>query len=148
MQQFDTRLERIARIKLEPLVALAVALCLHSPHAHAHHSFAAVFTTQRPIVMTGTVTEVEWANPHCHVQVMVKNVDGSQEPWTFEFGAPMALHKAGMQRDMLPAGQIVTITGYAAKDDSKLGWVSKFAFPDGRVIRITPDSGSGAPPPA
>ena len=131
-------------------LALAAAACgawMVAVPALAHHSFAAVFTLQKPIVMTGTVTDVEWANPHCHAQVLVTLPDGKQQPWTFEFGAPMALHKAGMTRAMLPTGQKVTITGYAAKDDTNLGWVSKFEFPDGRVIRITPDSSSGAPPP-
>lgn len=79
--------------------------------------------------------------------MLVRNTDGSENPRTFEFGVPMALHKAGMKRSMLPPGQMVTITGYAAKDNTKLGWVSKFHFPAGRIIRISPDSGSGAPPP-
>lgn len=137
----------MARLSLRHglLAAVLIGASAWTSSAMGHHSFAAVFTLQKPITMSGTITEVEWANPHCHAQVLVTSADGKQTPWTFEFGAPMALHKAGMTRSMLPAGQKVTITGYAAKDNTNLGWVSKFEFPDGRVIRITPDT-VDAPP--
>jgi hypothetical protein len=64
---------------------------------------------------------------------------GKVQHWNFEFGAPVGLRKAGMRQDMLQVGQPMTITGYAAKDGTNLGWISKFTFPDGRVIKVTGD---------
>jgi hypothetical protein len=138
------------RVSLGKLLIFAVAgaLLLAAP-ARAHHSFASEFSLEKPITMTGTVTKLDWINPHCYLELDAKDAQGSvTEHWRFEFGAPVALKKAGLRQEALAPGQTVTINGYAAKDRSKLGWVSKFTLSDGRVILITPDTNSGAPNPA
>ena len=113
----------------------------------AHHSFASEFSVKKPISMTGTITKLDWINPHCYLELDAKDERGNvQQHWRLEFGAPMALRRAGMKQDMLTPGQTVTITGYAAKEDIKLGWVNKFIFPDGRVIQMTPDSNDATNP--
>jgi len=133
-------------MKMAVIVAACCAILSTAASTFAHHSFASEFSLNKPILMTGTVTKLDWINPHCYVQLDIKDQSGNVDHWNFEFGAPVGLKRAGMRQDMLAPGQVVTITGYAAKDNSKLGWVSKFTFPDGREIRITPDA-KDAPPP-
>jgi hypothetical protein len=134
-------------VKLSIVIAACCAILVAAVPVQAHHSFASEFSLDKPITMTGTVTKLDWINPHCYVQLDIKDDSGNVDHWNFEFGAPVGLRRAGMRQEMLAPGQVVTITGYAAKDRSKLGWVSKFTFPDGRVIRVTPDS-KDAPNPA
>jgi Family of unknown function (DUF6152) len=126
---------------------LLAAILLMSAPAFAHHSFASEFDLGKPITMTGTVTKVDWINPHCYMEMDVKDASGNVQHWNYEFGAPVGLRRAGMRQDMLQIGQPMTIDGYAAKDGTNLGWVSKFTFPDGRVIRVTGDA-KDAPPAA
>src|ERR1700722_15171179 len=133
------------KVRLALVMATICAGLMAPTRASAHHSFASEFSLEKPITMTGTVTKLDWINPHCYVQLDIKDSDGNLDHWNFEFGAPVGLRKAGMRQEMLAPGQVVTITGYAAKDRSKLGWVSKFTFPDGRVIRVTPETWSDAP---
>lgn len=128
------------RVRLPTIAFAACAILSSGVPAFAHHSFASEFSLNKPITMTGTVTKLDWINPHCYLELDAKDQSGNVEHWQFEFGAPVGLRRAGMRQDMLAPGQVVTITGYAAKDNSKLGWVSKFTFPDGRVITITPDA--------
>jgi hypothetical protein len=127
-------------VKVKVSLVAVVAVLLSAMPISAHHSFAAEFSMDKPIEMTGTVTKLSWINPHCYVELDVKDASGSVQHWNFEFGAPMALKKAGMRESMLPIGQQVTIDGYAGKDRSNLGWVKRFTFPDGRVIRISRDN--------
>jgi hypothetical protein len=135
------------RINRAMLATVFFAFLLTSVSTPAHHSFASEFSLKNPINMTGTVTKLDWVNPHCYMQLDIKDANGNVDHWNFEFGAPVGLRRAGMRQDMLAPGQVVTITGYAAKDNSKLGWVSKFTFPDGRVITITPDAKDAPPNP-
>jgi hypothetical protein len=135
------------RIKLALIVAACLSVFSMALSTSAHHSFASEFSLKKPIMMTGTVTNLDWVNPHCYMQLDVKDDSGNVDRWKFEFGAPVGLRRAGMRQDMLAPGQVVTINGYAAKDNTKLGWVSKFTFPDGRVITITPDAKDAPPNP-
>ena len=114
--------------------------------AFAHHSFSSEFDINKPITVQGTVTKVEWINPHCYLDLEEKSADGQVQRWKFEFGAPVALRRAGMKREMLPVGQTVTLGGYASKDGTKLGWIKKFTFPDGREIQITIDNADAPNP--
>jgi hypothetical protein len=131
-------LERTARMKINRILLVA-ALAPIAPLL-AHHSFASEFDVNKPITIQGTITKVEWINPHCYLDLEEKTKDGQIQHWKFEFGAPVALRKAGMKREMLPVGQAVTLSGYDSKDGSKLGWIKKFTFPDGRQIQITIDN--------
>lgn len=133
--------------KWQQTFLIAFAVVLASGAAFAHHSFASEFDLNKPITMTGTITKVDWINPHCYMEMDVKDANGNVQHWNYEFGAPVGLRRAGMRQDMLQIGQPMTITGYAAKDGTNLGWVSKFTFPDGRVIHVTADA-KDAPPAA
>ena len=85
----------------------------------AHHSFAAEYDADKPIKLTGTVTKVEWTNPHCFFYVDVKNeASGKTENWGFEMGNPNALLRLGWTRNSLKQGDTVTVEGSRARDGS------------------------------
>ena len=98
--------------------ALALSTAFAAPLS-AHHSFAAQFDGSKPITLQGTVTKVEWRNPHIWVYLDVKNSDGSVTAWQCEGGAPNALTRQGWSRQDLESGEPLTILGYLAKDGSK-----------------------------
>jgi hypothetical protein len=85
----------------------------------AHHSFAAEYDADKPIKVTGTVTKIEWTNPHCFFYVDVKNeATGKTENWGFEMGNPNALLRLGWTRNSLKQGDKVTVEGSKARDGS------------------------------
>jgi hypothetical protein len=101
---------------------LATVLCLAvsaaSAQVLAHHSFAAEFDATRPITVTGTVTKVEWANPHTWFFVDVKDADGTVVNWGFELAGPAQLLRLGWKRDSMKVGDVVTVQASRARDGS------------------------------
>jgi len=87
----------------------------------AHHSFAAEFDANSPIELTGTVTKVEWANPHTFFYIDVTTAKGDVENWALEMGSPNGLMRRGWTRDSMKIGDIVMVTGSRAKDGSTKG---------------------------
>jgi len=99
---------------------IATGLVLTGGRVAAHHSFAAEFDSEKPITLTGTVTKVEWTNPHVWVYLNVKDKDtGAVTNWGFEMGPPHGLQRRGWRRDTLKIGEEVTIVGSMAKNGSK-----------------------------
>jgi len=101
------------------LCVAASALAAHS--TAAHHSFAAEFDANAPIELTGTVTKVEWANPHTYFYMDVTSPSGEIENWALEMGSPNGLMRRGWTRDSMKIGDVVTVTGSRAKDGSPKG---------------------------
>jgi len=126
-------------------LATCVLAFLAAP-AFAHHAFEAEFSDQKPITISGVITKVDWVNPHIYVYIDVKDESGKVVNWMFESMPPGMLHRSGMNKEMLPVGDSITIDGYAAKDGSKsLGWVKRIHFADGRMIEVTkPNPGETA----
>ena len=109
------------RTKLGVVIA-AFALVLAARPLMAHHSFAAEFDANKPFTMTGTVTKVEWMNPHTYFYIDVKDEkSGKINNWGMEMGSPNGLMRAGWTRNTMKVGDVVTVEGSLAKDGSHTG---------------------------
>ena len=110
------------RTRLIVAVAGVAALLAGALPVMAHHSFAAEYDATKPIKLTGTVTKIEWTNPHCYFYIDVKNGEsGKIENWALELGNPNALLRAGWTPNSVNIGEEVTVEGTRAKDGSLLG---------------------------
>ncbi|HUI79592.1 MAG TPA: DUF6152 family protein [Bryobacteraceae bacterium] len=114
-------------------VAVSGLLCAARP-AFAHHAFAAEFDVDKPVKVKGTITKVEWVNPHAWLYVDVKGEDGTVVNWHFELGPPNALIRLGWKKDAIPTGVEVEITGYRAKSGEPVGNGRSIKLPDGREL--------------
>jgi hypothetical protein len=105
---------------MRKLTMFVAGLCLLAAAApiHAHHSFAAEFDATKPVKMTGTVTKIEWTNPHVWFYVDIKDETGKVTNWGFELGSPNGLMRGGWTRNSMKINEVVTIEGSAAKDGS------------------------------
>jgi hypothetical protein len=128
------------------LIALSVGLGVLTATApvSAHHAFAAEFDASKPIKLRGTVTKMEWINPHTWIHIEVKQPNGTVEPWAIEGGPPNALFRRGFNRNSLPTGIEIVVEGFRAKDGSRKGNGRDVTFPDGRRLFLG-SSGTGAP---
>jgi len=102
-------------------VIAGAGLFLAVAPARAHHSFTAVFDGNRPVKVTGTVTKVEWTNPHAWFYIDVRDETGTVTNWGFEGDGPTRLLRAGWTRNSMKVGDVVTIEGSGAKDGSAHG---------------------------
>jgi hypothetical protein len=100
----------------------------------AHHSFAAEYDSSKPIFISGTVTKVEWMNPHARFYIDVKDDKGNVSNWEFELGSPNGLMRQGWSRNAMKIGDVVNVEAYAAKDGTNLGNARRVKLTDGRRL--------------
>jgi len=127
------------------VLAVAAGLVLATVPAWAHHSFAAEFDINQAITLKGTLTKMEWINPHGWLYLDVKNADGTVTNWAVEAVAPNALLRRGLRKTDFPAGTEVIIEGYRAKTGAAANGIT-VKMTDGRNFFLG-SSGSGAPEP-
>jgi hypothetical protein len=131
------------RIELAVVVAGA-SLLMNAAPVLAHHAFAAEFDAKKPVQLKGTVTRMEWINPHAWIHVDVKGSDGSVVNWMVEAGTPNTLFRRGFTKNSLEPGTEIFVDGYQAKDGSNKANGRDITFPDGRKLFLG-SSGTGAP---
>ena len=121
------------------LISSLLCILVLVAHASAHHAVQAQFDVQKRITVTGTVSKLEWINPHSYLTLNVKDSDGKVQKWAFELSAPAVLRRAGLSREDrggLKPGDEVTATGLSSKDGSNSGWLQELKLSDGRVIKL------------
>ena len=115
--------------------AAGAALALtYASGAAGHHSFGAVFDREQPVELTGTVTSVEWTNPHVWFSIDVATGRGETEDWSFEMGSPNALIRRGWAHDSLRTGTRVTVHGARARDGSRKGAALSITLANGETV--------------
>jgi len=123
------------------VTVLVALLVLTVAPAFAHHAFAAEFDAKKPIKLQGTVTKMEWINPHAWIHIDVKKTDGTVEEWMIEAGTPNTLLRRGLTRDALKKGTEIVVDGYQSKDGSLRANGRDVTLPDGKTLFL----GSSAP---
>jgi hypothetical protein len=110
----------------------------------AHHSFGAEYDADKPVELKGTVTQVEWTNPHARFYIDVKDASGQVTNWNLELASPNVLVRSGWTRTSLHVGDYVTVNGAMAKDGSKMANARAVVLADGRRVfsMSTPSGGN------
>jgi Family of unknown function (DUF6152) len=110
----------------------------------AHHAFSAEFDADRPVKFRGTVTKMEWVNPHAWIHIDVKKPDGTTEEWMIEAGTPNTLFRRGLTKQSLQPGMEVLVDGYQSKDGSLRANGRDLTLPNGQTLFLG-STGTGAP---
>jgi len=131
--------------RLLTLLAITGGLLVTAP-AFAHHAFSAEYDSNKPITLTGSLTKVEWTNPHGWIYVNVKDDTGKVVNWAIEFGSPNAMLRRGLRKTDFPEGIEVVVKGYRAKNGGPIINGTSVKLPDGRNLLVG-SSGTGAPDP-
>jgi len=130
---------------MDKLLSALVAVALSTAVVAGHHSFAAEYNANDQVTLVGTITKVEWTNPHTWFFIDVKDPQGEVVNWAIEGGAPTVLYREGWKPTSLKAGDQVTVTFALAKDKSKKqGNAYQFKLPDGRCVFAGSSGPSGA----
>ena len=125
------------------VLLLGVVIAVASSSVEAHHSFAAQYDANKPVTFAGTVTKVEWTNPHARFYVDVKDDKGVVTNWNFELASPNVLRRNGWTRTSLNVGDEVTVEGALAKNGAKMANARVVRLADGRRVFAGSSGGDG-----
>jgi hypothetical protein len=132
------------RTRLRHALAAGIGVWIGLATVLAHHSFAAEFDANKPITLRGTLTRMDWVNPHGWIYMDVKNAKGVTEAWAVEAGAPNAMLRRGLRKTDFPAGIQIVVLGFVAKNGTHTANGRTVTLPDGREF-FAGSSGTGAP---
>jgi hypothetical protein len=127
------------------IIASLLFLALAAIPASAHHAFAAEFDANKPVKLRGTVTKMEWINPHAWIHIDVKKADNSVDEWMIEAGSPNTLLRRGLTKDSLKVGTEILVQGYQSKDGSLRTNGRDVTLPNGQTLFISNSSPEESP---
>ena len=122
------------RLDMSSMIVVGLVLLLSPEPMTSHHSFTAEYDSAKLMQFVGTVTKVEWTNPHARFYLDVKDARGGVTNWNFELGSPILLRRLGWRQDSLKIGEQVSVEGYLAKDGAKMANARKVTLADGRNV--------------
>src|SRR5580693_1275428 len=126
------------------LASSVIGLCVAAVPLLAHHSFGAEYDSNKPVTLTGTVTKIEWTNPHSHFYLDVKDDKGIVANWKFEGYPPSVLSRTGWKRDItMKVGDTVTVFGWRSRDGTNWAHSREITFSDGKKLFFGPPAGTG-----
>ncbi len=127
-------------------IAAGLALGTAAVPARAHHSFAAEYDLKKPVELKGTVVSLEWVNPHAWIRMEVKDEEGKVTTWNCELGSPNLLMRNGWRKDSIKPGEVIIVTGSAAKDGANMANARSVRTADGQRVFNAGSSGEAGTP--
>jgi hypothetical protein len=124
-------------------VLAAIAILSIAGSAWAHHPFDAEFDATAPVRLSGTITKVDWSDPHVVVQIGVADPGGQTRTWNFEAASPSMMQNKGWQKDMLKEGQQITVQGYRAKSEPFVAAARVIVLPGGKSMSAADEDDGG-----
>jgi hypothetical protein len=134
------------RVDFAFALAATAGVILAAVPLSAHHSFATEYDRGKAVTLTGSVTKVEWINPHARIHIDVKDASGNVANWEIELGSPAGLLRLGWTRNSLKIDEVVVVNGYLAKDGSNLANSTSVTV-NGRKMFSGSSSETGNPAP-